>query len=375
MSARVVLSEEGADRVHFVPKLFVRRSILVMVFVVVVLGVFTPVVSAQTRGPEVVPQQLRIRAFGDGVTAGFGVDDSGAILPVSDRSGCSSVWIGDGSATTAGTRCSSNGTNGPNTPPDEVAFSADFGLANGASWAAQVARSLGTVDFANYAVSGSSLVSWLNLPADDDAPAEGAQHELLEWIERDDPDIVLATLGGELLLQQSSNAVGLCGVFRNSEIDNTAFFDCVNRILAKQLVKQRLMAIAFDVLAHTQNAKLLFAVYQPASPTFGPLLPWQQSALANAVNTQIESAVTGVRESGAAWADRIEIVFPPLRVEQCSQVAVAGPLFRSTMWFLLGCSEITAAFTPVSAGTVPMPAQQKVMARSTVDLLRGRGWV
>jgi hypothetical protein len=331
--------------------------------------------SAQAQGPQVVPERLRIRAFGDGVTAGFGIDASGAVLPRSARPGCTALWIGDGSSTTAGTRCSSNGTNGPDSSPDEVAFSADFGLANGASWAAQVARGLGTVDFANYAVSGSSLVSWLNLPPDADAPAEGAQHDLLERIERDDPDVVLATLGGEVLLQQSSSAVRVCANFRDATSQESAFVECVNRILAKQLVKQRLMAIAFDVLAQTRNARLVFGTYVPAAPTFSPLLQWQQSALANAVNAQIEAAVTGVRESGAAWAERIEIVVPPRDAEQCSQMALAGPSIMSKQWFLVGCPESTSKFTPVSGGTVPVPSQQLVMAQSTIQLLRSRGWV
>ena len=350
-------------------------AVLALLMVASFVAVFPANSSAQTRGPEVVPERLRIRAFGDGVTAGFGIDASGTVLPRSARSDCTALWIGDGSATTAGTRCSSNGTNGPATSPDEVSFSADFGLANGASWAAQVARGLGTVDFANYAVSGSSLVSWLNLPPDADTPAEGAQHDLLERIERDDPDVVLATLGGELLLQQSSNAVRFCADLRDATSQETAFVECINRILNKQLVTQRLMAIAFDVLAHTRNARVVFATYFPAAPIVGPLLPWQQSALANAVNMQIEAAVTGVRESGAAWAERIEIVFPPRTLDQCSQVALAGPSIMSMNWFLVGCPEITSKFTPVSGGTVPVPSQQQVLAQATIELLRARGWV
>ena len=107
-------------------------------------------VQAQTSSStlaRVIPQSLRIRAFGDGVIAGFGVASSGALVPITNATDCRPVWIGDGSATSAGTRCSSNGRNGPGSPPDEVSFSADFGRANGASWAAQVSQTLGAVDF------------------------------------------------------------------------------------------------------------------------------------------------------------------------------------------------------------------------------------
>ena len=135
--------------------------------------------QSATTTARVVPASLRIRAFGDAVTAGFGVDRSGAALPIADATQCRPKWIGDGTATTAGTRCSSNGANGPGSPVDEISFSADFGMANKMSWAAQVASRLGAVDFANYAVTGSSLASWLNLPPDDDASSVGAQHDLL----------------------------------------------------------------------------------------------------------------------------------------------------------------------------------------------------
>jgi hypothetical protein len=129
----------------------------VLAFALGFLTLVTVATFAQAQTPSterVVPASLRIRAFGDGVTAGFGADSSGALLPITDAVACRPQWIGDGSATTAGTRCSSNGANGPGSPSDEVSFSADFGLRNQVSWAAQVASRLNAVDFANYAVTG-----------------------------------------------------------------------------------------------------------------------------------------------------------------------------------------------------------------------------
>ena len=184
------------------PTLSPGRRFLVVGLASLALLLIPVSVSAQTSSStaaRVIPQNLRIRAFGDGVIAGFGAASSGALVPITNAAECRPVWIGDGSATSAGTRCSSNGRNGPGSSPDEVSFSADFGRTNGASWAAQVSQMLGAVDYANYAVTGSTVASWLNLPQDDNAPAEGAQHNLLERIEQDDPDIVLASLGGEAL--------------------------------------------------------------------------------------------------------------------------------------------------------------------------------
>jgi len=330
------------------------------------------IVSAQSSSPQIVPAQLRIRAFGDSVTAGFGVNSSGAMVPLSDASACRPQWIGDGSATTAGTRCSSNGANGPGSAPDEVMFTADFGLTTGGSWAGQVARELGTVDFANYAVSGSSLVGWLNLPADADAPAEGAQHELLERIERDDPDVVLASLGGEAILQQSG-PIRRCSNFRDPATQAQPFADCVKRLLNEQLVKQRLMAIGFDVLAHTQNAKLVYLTYLPAAPRVSSLLPWQHRVVAEAVNAQILDAVAGIRESGAAWAERIEVVQTAVSTE-CVTAVVRVPSILGSNWLIVSdrCGKL---FTPVSMGTVPTPEGQQLMATAAVRLLRERGWV
>jgi len=360
-------------------------------FVVVVAIGFVTLVSASnlsqaqtaTTG-RVVPASLRIRAFGDAVTAGFGFDASGSTVPIGKAIDCRPKWIGDGSATTAGTRCSSNGSNGPGSPADEVSFSADFGLANNASWAAQVASQLNAIDFANYAVAGSSLVSWMNLPHDDKAPAEGAQHDLLERIERDDPDIVLATLGGDLLLQQPASAVRTCATLSDLATQATQFTSCVNSLLDGQMTKQRLMAISFDVLAHTQNAKLLFATYLPAEPQFSVLLPWQQSALAEAISAQISAAVQGVAESGAAWAQRIDVVQAQSQADRCPLVAIAGPSLLGRTWFTprgrtcaaSGFPYVTSEglFTPISFGTVPGLGMLTTISGSATNLIRAHAW-
>ena len=352
-------------------------------FVVVVAIVFATLVSVSnltqaqttTTAARVIPQSLRIRAFGDGVIAGFGAASSGALVPITNAAECRPVWIGDGSATSAGTRCSSNGRNGPGSSPDEVSFSADFGRTNGASWAAQVSQMLGAVDYANYAVTGSTLASWLNLPQDDNAPAEGAQHNLLERIEQDDPDIVLASLGGEALLQQSSGAVRLCTRWSDGLAQRQQFVECVNRLLAEQLVKQRLMAISFDLLAHTINAKLLYSHYSPASPRLSALLPWQQVVLADAINAQIDAAVVGVRESGASWAERIDVVESDSFASGCVWKTIAGPSLLGRNWWTSGpCMGDGKASTPISMGTVPGAAAQSAIATAAVSVIRNRNW-
>ena len=357
----------------------------VLAFALGFLALVTSASFAQAQTPStarVVPASLRIRAFGDGVTAGFGADSSGALLPITDAMDCRPQWIGDGSATTAGTRCSSNGANGPGSPVDEVSFNADFGLRNQVSWAAQVASQLNAVDFANYAVTGSTLASWLNLPHDDNAPAEGAQHGLLERIERDDPDIVLASIGGDLLLQQPAGAVRTCATLSNRDAQTQQFIDCVNSLLDRQMTKQRIMAIAFDVLAHTQNAKLIFASYLTPGPLVSVLLPWQQGIVTTAINSQIASAVLGVAESGATWAQRIDVVQLASFASQCSEVVLPGPRFVGPTWITPSarfCAGIDYAtneppFTPVSLGTVPGRGWQANLSRPATELIHAHAW-
>ena len=360
------------------PTLSPGRRFLVVGLASLALLLIPVSVSAQTSSStaaRVIPQNLRIRAFGDGVIAGFGAASSGALVPITNAAECRPVWIGDGSATSAGTRCSSNGRNGPGSSPDEVSFSADFGRTNGASWAAQVSQMLGAVDYANYAVTGSTVASWLNLPQDDNAPAEGAQHNLLERIEQDDPDIVLASLGGEALLQQSSGAVRLCTRWSDGLGQRQQFVECVNRLLAEQLVKQRLMAISFDLLAHTINAKLLYSHYSPASPRLSALLPWQQVVLADAINAQIDAAVVGVRESGASWAERIDVVESDSFASGCVWKTIAGPSLLGRNWWTSGpCMGDGKASTPISMGTVPGAAAQSAIATAAVSVIRNRNW-
>ena len=157
----------------------------------------------------------------------------------------------------------------------------------------------------------------------------------------------------------------------------------MNALLDRQLVKQRVMAIAFDVLASTQNAKLLFATYLPAEPQFSALVPWQQAVLADAINNQIRQAVQGVAESGAAWAKRIDVVEVSFQDDRCPSVASPGPSFLGRTWFTpvprcgVGVPPTSSqlAFTPVSFGTVPTASLQQFMATAAIAVIQRQAWV
>lgn len=332
----------------------------------------TSIASAQST-PKVVPESLRVRAFGDGVTAGFGYDGNGVEYRASAHRACGAV---DGLSIG---RCSSNSALGPDSSAEEPSFVADGGMSNGVSWAAQAAKELGSTDFANYAVSGSRLVNWLDLPADDASPEDGRFHGLLDRVIGDDPDLVLASLGGQMLLDMPGGASLACASHR-LPAETDAFAGCIDAILQKQLVKQRVMAISFDVLAHTLNAKLVYTTYFAPSPFFSFLDQRQIAIARDRVSMVLGEAVAAVKEAGAAWAGRIALVDGGIdRVGMVAYVPNCNsdrpPLRWSSATIGSGCPVRSPLFTAVSDGTVPVAAAQRQIEREALDVIRAAGWV
>jgi hypothetical protein len=354
----------------------VRRSaipaaLLLTVALVVVSATIPATIpaSAQTT-PKVVAKSLRVRAMGDGVTAGFGEDASGTPVDVAQRPECRTTEpVPNG-------RCSSNSRLGAGATDDAPAFSADFGLADGVSWAAQVARTLGATDYANYAVSGSTPVDWMNLPHDDATPAEGSLHGLVDRIASDDPDLVLVSLGGSILLQLPGGSAPACAVFRDPAAQRADFESCIAAILDRTLVKQDLMAISFDILARTLNAKIIFTTYLPPSPTVTLLEQWQIDSMTDLVNKQIIQAYESVGESGSAWASRIAYsVQNTVEVDgRCTQSPRIPWLRLAIDGIGRGCPIVDPRFAPVSLGTVPNAATQTGIAQGALGAIHANGW-
>ena len=345
---------------------------LVIAAAFITTAALTTTIAGAQSTPKVVPESLRVRAFGDGVTAGFGYDGNGVEYPASARRGCEpadSLSVG---------QCSSNSSLGPGTSAEEPAFVADGGSANGVSWAAQVAKQLGSTDFANYAVSGSRLVNWLDLPPDDSSPEEGRFHGLLDRLISEDPDLVLASIGGQMLLDMPGGASLACASHRG-EAQAVAFAACIDSILQKQLVKQRVMAISFDVLAHTLNAKIVYTTYFAPSPFFSFLDHWQLAIARDRVRAVLDEAVGAVKEAGAAWAGRITSVDGGIdRIGDAgyapSCIPASGPLRWSIETIALGCPLRSPLFTALSDGTVPNAAAQTRIAVEALGVIRTAGW-
>lgn len=123
---------------------------------------------------------------------------------------------------------------------------------------------LGATDSIDRTRPGSSAVSWLDL-RDPAAPDEGANHAALETTVREAPSFVLLSLG----------AVSSAG-----SVD--------------PLLRQRVMAVVFDVLAHTLDTRVVVVGSGATAGTAGAAVDGQQA-----------DAVAAVAEAGASWADRV----------------------------------------------------------------------
>jgi len=342
-----------------------------LVVMVVALSLLTFSMAGAQSTAKVTPESLRIRAFGDGVTAGYGYDSRGVAFALSDRTDCQ--WRDELSVG----RCSSNSELGPTTPSTDPLFASGGGLTNGVSWAAQVAAQLRATDFANFAVSGSRLLNWMDLPADDQEPEEGRFHGLLDQLIADDPDLVLVSVGGSILLDLPGGPSLACARFHDAVAEREQFAACIDQLLAAMLVKQRIMAISFDVLAHTLNAKIVLTSYLPPSPLFSFLDPWQLNVMTDRVTKVLGEAVDSVKEAGASWATRITLSPSPANPygnDSAPCDVPRGPLRWSTKTIAEGCPLVSRQFAALSAGTVPSVDGQKQLAATALAAIRQAGW-
>jgi len=331
---------------------------------------------------------LRIRAFGDSVTAGYGFFADGTEWPITDLLSCRPP------AGEFNDRCSSNSTLGPGAPAGQPQFSADFGLANGVAWPAQVAKALGTVDYANYAVTGSEPADWMDLAPEPDAPDNGYLHGLLERLVADEPDLVLMTLGANPLLADFLTGPYMaCALFSDEATQRQLFLDCIDGVIDEQLVAQRLTAIYIEVLSATTDAKVLVSRYYLAIPAIALFDEWQVQTMVDQVNAQVEQAVAAVKESGAEFESRIALAEPARfnsgwpgtgQDATCGATLPAdGPSHQSLVAQVMlaaraGSEGFCASTDPWTidgdTGIHPNRAGHEQLATSALAVIRANGW-
>jgi lysophospholipase L1-like esterase len=235
----------------------------------------------------------RFRALGDSVTAGFGYYGNGGQMSVLDLPFCKP-------ATVVSNRCSSNSDEGPSyTGPPE--WSADYGLANGISWAAQFANNLpGGVSapdmFQNLAVTGSAPGDWL---------PDGILNPQLNAVVAEDPELIAFTMGAnplltDVLLSVAGESCAFTATVAALEACIQPFFTQV------QLVPQ--LQRFYTALLEAPNSTIVTFQYHLIVPAANLFATWQLEALGDFFNAQLATAVANTKAALPSEAARLILV-------------------------------------------------------------------
>jgi lysophospholipase L1-like esterase len=235
----------------------------------------------------------RFRALGDSVTAGFGYYGSGDQMSTLDLVSCKPAAV-------VSNRCSSNSDEGPGYagPPE---WSADFGLANDISWAAQFANALpGRLTapdmFQNRAVTGSAPGDWLD---------GGILNPQLEAIVAENPDLIAFTMGANpLLTNVLLSAGGESCAFTESV---AALEACIQPYFTQvQLVSQ--LQRFYTALLEAPHSTIVTFQYHLIVPAANLFAAWQLEALTDYFNAQLTTAVANTKTALPSEAQRLILI-------------------------------------------------------------------
>jgi lysophospholipase L1-like esterase len=245
-------------------------------------------------------QPWRFWAIGDSVTAAFG-------------------YFGDGSPMTTLTqllacrpgndlsdRCSSNTDKGENYV-GPVVYSADYGLANDVSWAAQFANDLqggghlsaadGT--YKNLAVTGSAPTDWL---------PGGGQYPQLQQVMAADPDLVAMTIGANPLLYDILETSS--GQACQSQTATVALFRaCIQQIFDSAGLVPNVQRLWSTLLAGTRHAQVIAFEYHTPVPWFTTFTAEEDEQIVALFNENLKRAYDQtVAAVPAAQAARLTLI-------------------------------------------------------------------
>ena len=235
----------------------------------------------------------RLRALGDSITAGFGYFENGNGMKTIQLPFCKPPAV-------VTNRCSSNSDAGLGyTGPPE--WSADFGLANDISWAAQFANSLpGGVTapdmFQNLAVTGSAPSDWLD---------NGILGPQLNAIVAENPELIAFTMGANpLLTDVLLTTAGESCAFTNSV---QALDLCIQPFFtAVQLVPQ--LQKFYTALLEAPNSTVVTFQYNMSVPSVNLFATWQLEALTDFFNAQLATAVAKTKAALPEQGKRLILV-------------------------------------------------------------------
>jgi lysophospholipase L1-like esterase len=237
----------------------------------------------------------RMRAIGDSVTAGFGYYANGGVMSVLDLLRCKP-------ATVVTNRCSSNSDAGPGYagPPD---WTADFGLGNDISWAAQFANGIqggGHVTapdmFQNRGVTGSAPSDWL---------PGGILNDELEAVVAENPDLIAFTLGANPLLSEILlTTAGESCAFTHTV---AALEACIQPFFDQEQLAPRLGQV-YSTLLEAPDSTVVTFQYHLAVPSVNLFRTWQLEAIADFFNAQIATAVANTKAALPGQASRLILI-------------------------------------------------------------------
>jgi len=235
----------------------------------------------------------RFRALGDSVTAGFGYYGNGGQMSAAELPFCKP-------ATVVSNRCSSNSDEEPGyTGPPE--WSADFGLANDISWAAQFANDLpGVVTapdmFQNLAVTGSAPSDWL---------PGGILNPQLNAIVAEDPELIAFTMGANPLL--TDVLLSVAGEYCAFTDSVPALEACIQPFFTQvQLVSQ--LQSFYTALLDAPNSTIATFQYHLIVPSVNLFATWQLEALTGYFNAQLATAVGNTKAALPSEAKRLIMI-------------------------------------------------------------------
>ncbi|HVD41499.1 MAG TPA: SGNH/GDSL hydrolase family protein [Solirubrobacterales bacterium] len=231
----------------------------------------------------------RVRALGDSVTAGFGYYWNGEPM-----SGAAFAFYCRPAPKNMNDACSSNSMATTAQEETSVDYSPDYGLATGASWAAQWATDNGVLDYKNFAISGAEPRNW--------APS-GSFYKTTKTIEEENPDYVLLTLGANPMLSNMmlEPANWWCAV----EKGLSGFEKCIEEEFTKVELRRWLKSLYVDLLKKT-SATIYVMQYHLSIPVLAVFDRTVEIARANQMlNEEIAAAVAEFK------GNRLKLVTPP----------------------------------------------------------------
>ena len=308
----------------------------------------------------------RMRALGDSVTAGFGYYANGGLMWASDLLSCK-----PGEVVT--NRCSSNSDAGPgyDGAPE---WSADFGLANNVSWAAQYANALqggGHVTapdmFQNRAVTGSAPSDWL---------PGGILNSQLNAIVAENPDLIVFTMGANPLLTD----ILLTGAGEECAFTESvaALEACIQPFFEQEQLLPRLQGFYAALLEATGSTLITFQ-YPLAVPAANLFATWQLEAMTDYFNAQIATAVANTKAALPGPARRLVLIE--------AQTDPAAPSPQQVPRFNLGLKPDGQSWSPpYNCGRLlddfvdgqshqSLPTQDEFQLESPLSYCEGQEWI